>query len=109
MLYLHGNQLTSDGDRAAHVAEGVVPQDNQLTSLPAEVGQLTSLTELRVELPVGGWERSNQLDGVPAEIGQLASLAVCGQSDELAAEVGQLVLYYLNLATDLQTRAISRV
>ena len=31
------------GDRAAHVAEGVVPHGNQLTSVPAEIGQLTSL------------------------------------------------------------------
>ena len=77
------------GDRAAHVAEGVVPQrqsaderaggdraahlaeeldlgGNQLTSLPAEIGQLTSLTELDLS--------GNQLTSVPAEIGQLTSL-----------------------------------
>ena len=39
---------------------------NQLTSVPAEIGQLTSL-EL---LGLGG----NQLTSVPAEIGQLTSL-----------------------------------
>ena len=32
------------GDRAAHLADGVVPHRNQLTSLPAEIGQLTSLS-----------------------------------------------------------------
>ena len=39
---------------------------NQLTSLPAEIGQLTSLTELNL----GG----NPLTSLPAEIGQLTSL-----------------------------------
>ena len=40
--------------------------DNQLTSLPAEIGQLTSLEEL--------WLRDNKLTSVPAEIGRLTSL-----------------------------------
>ena len=40
--------------------------NNQLTSLPAEIGQLTSLTELYLS--------DNQLTSVPAEIGQLTSL-----------------------------------
>ena len=39
---------------------------NQLTSLPAEIGQLTSLEELDLY--------DNQLTSVPAEIGQLTSL-----------------------------------
>ena len=35
------------GDRAAHVADGSWTSGrNQLTSVPAEIGQLTSLTEL---------------------------------------------------------------
>ena len=34
---------SAGGDRAAHVAGGVVPHGNQLTSVPAEIGQLTSL------------------------------------------------------------------
>ena len=40
--------------------------DNQLTSLPAEIGQLTSLMVLDL--------RGNQLTSLPAEIGQLTSL-----------------------------------
>ena len=32
------------GDRAAHVAEELDLDDNQLTSVPAEIGQLTSLS-----------------------------------------------------------------
>ena len=39
---------------------------NQLTSLPAEIGQLTALREL--------YFGDNQLTSVPAEIGQLTSL-----------------------------------
>ena len=39
---------------------------NQLTSLPAEIGQLTSLTWLSL--------RRNHLTSLPAEIGQLTSL-----------------------------------
>ena len=57
------------GDRAAHVAGELYLNDNQLTSLPAEIWQLTSL---RV-LDLGG----NQLTSVPAEIGQLTSLRSC--------------------------------
>ena len=39
---------------------------NQLTSLPAEIGQLTSLEGLSLD--------RNQLTSLPAEIGQLTSL-----------------------------------
>ena len=38
----------------------------QLTSLPAEIGQLTSLSKLHIS--------GNQLTSLPAEIGQLTSL-----------------------------------
>ena len=34
------------GDRAAHVAEELGLHDNQLTSVPAEIGQLTSLEKV---------------------------------------------------------------
>jgi Leucine-rich repeat (LRR) protein len=40
--------------------------DNQLTSLPAEIGQLTRLKWLHVN--------NNQLKWVPAELGQLPNL-----------------------------------
>ena len=53
---------------------------NKLTSLPAEIGQLTSLAELRLY--------NNQLTSVPAEIGQLTSLTDLtlnnNRADELA-------------------------
>jgi hypothetical protein len=59
---------------------------NQLTSLPAEIGQLTSLTQLHLE--------HNQLASVPAEIGQLKSLTqlhlYSNQLTSLPAEIGQL-------------------
>ena len=41
-------------------------EGNQLTSLPAEIGQLASLESLTLD--------HNQLTSLPAEIGQLASL-----------------------------------
>ena len=59
---------------------------NQLTSVPAEIGQLTSLTGLDL--------RYNQLTSVPAEIGQLASLRKLSlggnQLTSVPAEIGQL-------------------
>ena len=59
---------------------------NQLTSVPAELGQLTSLEGLDL--------RSNQLTSVPAEIGQLASLRKLSlggnQLTSVPAEIGQL-------------------
>ena len=49
---------------------------NQLTSLPAEIGQLTSLDGLTLatELTMGGGTNGNLLTSLPAEIGQLTSL-----------------------------------
>ena len=59
---------------------------DQLTSLPAEIGQLVSL----VELDLGG----NQLTSLPSEIGQLTSLTQLNlynnQLTSLPAEIGQL-------------------
>ena len=43
---------------------------NQLTSLPAEIGQLTSLSYLNLSF--------NELTSLPAEIGQLTSLTGLG-------------------------------
>ena len=67
---------------------------NQLTSVPAEIGQLTSLEELGL----GG----NQLTSLPAEIGQLTALRQlnleCNQLTSLPAEIWQLTsLTDLNL------------
>ena len=74
------------GDRAAHVAGELDLDGNQLTSLPAEIGQLTSLREL----DLGG----NQLTSLPAEIGQLTSLEKLdldgNQLTSVPAEIGQL-------------------
>ena len=51
---------------------------NQLTSVPAEIGQLTSLRELDLG--------SNQLTSVPAEIGQLTSLReLCLDGNQLTS------------------------
>ncbi|MBD1900535.1 leucine-rich repeat domain-containing protein [Trichocoleus sp. DQ-A3] len=68
---------------------------NQLASLPAEIGQLHSLTYLNLSL--------NQLASLPAEIGQLHSLTYLNlslnQLASLPAEIGQLhSLTYLNLS-----------
>ena len=60
--------------------------NNPLTSLPAEIGQLASLTELRLY--------NNQLTILPAEIGQLTSLEWLhldgNQLTSVPAEIGQL-------------------
>ena len=74
------------GDWAAHGAEEVCLDYNQLTSVPAEIGQLTSLEQLNLDC--------NQLTSVPAEIGQLTSLRRLNlrrnQLTSLPAEIGQL-------------------
>ena len=60
--------------------------DNQLSSLPAEIGQLTNLTKLYL--------CNNQLSSLPAEIGQLTNLTMLylsgNQLSSLPAEIGQL-------------------
>ena len=59
---------------------------NQLTELPPEIGQLTSLTTLNLD--------SNQLTALPEQIGQLTSLTTLylnsNQLSELPSEIGQL-------------------
>ena len=60
------------GDRAAHVAEGVEARlslqelTSLLTSMPAEIGQLTSLVEFELER-AAIWQLAS-LTSVPAEI-----------------------------------------
>ena len=60
---------------------------NQLSELPAEIGQLVNLTTLNL--------RGNQLSELPAEIGQLVNLTTLhlsgNQLSGLPAEIGQLV------------------
>ena len=82
--------------------------DNQLTSVPAEIGQLTSLsgwTSAQSADERAGGDRAahvaeelclsgNQLTSLPAEIGQLTSLEeLCLSGNQLTsvpAEIGQL-------------------
>ena len=61
-LDLIGNRLTE-----TTYLTSLEPSDNQLTVLPAEIGQLTNLTYL----DLGG----NELTSIPPEIGQLTNLA----------------------------------
>ncbi|BCL37533.1 COR domain-containing protein [Nostoc sp. MS1] len=60
--------------------------ENKLTTLPAEIGQLTNLSRLDL--------RGNQLTTLPAEIGQLTNLSSLdlrgNQLTTLPAEIGQL-------------------
>tara|TARA_R110002072_G_scaffold302710_2_gene487619 strand:- start:127672 stop:130725 length:3054 start_codon:yes stop_codon:yes gene_type:complete len=60
--------------------------DNQLTSVPPEIGQLVSLASLRLD--------SNKLTSVPPEIGQLTSLTTLrldhNQLTSLPPKIGQL-------------------
>jgi internalin A len=62
-------------------------RNNQVSSLPAEIGQLVSLRSLDFSI--------NQLSSLPAEIGQLVSLQSLdfsiNQLSSLPAEIGQLV------------------
>ncbi|MBD2500458.1 leucine-rich repeat domain-containing protein [Anabaena azotica] len=61
-------------------------RDNQLTKLPAEIGQLSNLSQLNL--------RDNQLTMLPAVISQLTNLSVLSlgenQLTTLPAEIGQL-------------------
>ncbi|UOB19145.1 leucine-rich repeat domain-containing protein [Abyssalbus ytuae] len=73
---------------------------NQLTSIPAEIGQLTSLETLSLN--------NNQLTSIPAEIGQLTSLGYLyldyNQLTSIPAEIGQLTsLEYLSLGNNQLT------
>ena len=96
-LKLHGLELS--GALPAEIGQltsltELVLNDNQLTSVPAEIGQLTSLVALRLY--------ENELTSVPAEIGQLTSLEELflngNQLTSVPAEIGQLTsLRWLHL------------
>ena len=88
VLNLYNNELTSLPAEIGQLTSlrKLYLHDNRLTSLPAEIGQLTSLVELHLS--------DNQLTSVPAEIGQLTSLKVLNlggnQLTSVPAEIGQL-------------------
>ncbi|MFB2896454.1 leucine-rich repeat domain-containing protein [Aerosakkonemataceae cyanobacterium BLCC-F50] len=87
-LYLNGNQLTSLPAEIGqlHSLTDLYLRGNRLTSLPAEIGQLHSLTWLDL--------RNNRLTSLPAEIGQLHSLTHLylsrNQLTNLPAQIVQL-------------------
>lgn len=73
----------------------LVLRNNQLTNVPVEIGQLTSLTDLGLQ--------KNQLTDLPVEIGQLTNLTDLRLEDNqltgLPVEIGQLTsLTYLDLS-----------
>ena len=70
---------------------------NKLTSVPAEIGQLTSLTHLYLE--------SNQLTSVPAEIGQLTSLERLGLSDNQLTRLPGAINHLRAFGCDVHTDA----
>ena len=83
----NGKDLRDTVELDVAAAESLDLQSNQLTSLPAEIGQLAGLTELDLH--------RNQLRSLPAEIGQLAGLTRLllyhNLLTSLPAEIGQLV------------------
>jgi internalin A len=87
-LDLVGLALTSVPPELGHLTSLTVLKlgDNQLTSLPPEIGQLTALTDLSLN--------SNQLTSLPPEIGQLTALTDLNlnsnQLTSLPPEIGQL-------------------
>ncbi|MFC1715730.1 COR domain-containing protein [Candidatus Poribacteria bacterium] len=80
-------ELREKIEEAKHKQTGSLDlSGNELTELPSEIGQLTSLTRLDL--------RSNKLTELPPEIGQLTSLTSLFLSNneltELPPEIGQL-------------------
>jgi internalin A len=88
-MHLTGDPLQSLGDLRGAVRGGELSLTwKGLTSLPPEIGQLTSLVTLRLE--------GNQLTGLPPEIGELTNLGALSLSGnrltELPPEIGNLSL-----------------
>ena len=87
-LDLNNNELTSLSAEIGQLTSLEILNlvGNELTSLPAEIGQLTSLRDLYLD--------GNELTSLPAEMGQLTSLKWLHLSDNeltsLPAEIGQL-------------------
>jgi internalin A len=75
---------------------------NQLSQVPAEIGQLTNLQQLDL--------RSNQLSQVPAEIGQLTSLQQLDLSSNQLSQVPAEIVQLTNLQQlDLRSNQLSQV
>ena len=80
-LYLDGNQLTSVPAELGNLSSLKVLDlsGNHLISVPAELGQLAALVTLNLS--------ENQLTGVPAALGQLATLSELYLSDNQLSSV----------------------
>jgi Leucine-rich repeat (LRR) protein len=96
-LDLSGNNLTALPPEIGQLTSLLTLNliDNQLSSLPPEIGQLTSLQSLNL------WD--NQVSSLPPEIGQLTSLQWLdlsfNQVSSLPPEIGQLTsLQWLDLS-----------
>ena len=87
-LNLRNNKLTSVPAEIGQLTslKTLILNENQLTSVPADIWQLTSLEKLHLGM--------NKLTSVPAEIGQLTSLKELdlneNQLTSVPAEIGQL-------------------
>ena len=96
-LNLSGNQLSELPAEIGQLTQlqTLTLNDNRLIELPAEIGQLTNLREIHLD--------NNRLRELPTDIGQLTNLLWLdlsgNQLSELPAEIGQLTnLLWLDLS-----------
>ena len=91
-MILAGNQLTSIPPEIAQLTSLTILflQSNQLTSIPPEIVQLTSLTVLDLG--------RNQLTSIPLEIGKLTSLTGLGLSDNQLTSIPPEIGFMTNLS-----------